>query len=100
MNPEHINKSNLFKALSRDFNERYKQWYKEIFREDIFDRKTMELIALAAACAIKCSYCIEAHSQKARIYGASEEEIAKVIQIASAVGAGSIISYGVEGLKE
>ena len=80
--------------------EDYKQWQQAVFKQSAFDEKTAELLALCAAVAITCEYCIEAHSQKAKARGATPAEIASVIQLASFVRAGSAISYGIEALRE
>ena len=97
-----MHKAQEFKELSKGVAEKYQEWHKAVFDESKspFDKKTMELIALAVSAAIRCSYCIEAHGQKAKGFGATEEEIAKVVQIASVVGAGSAIAYGLEALDE
>jgi len=81
------------------FGKKYTEWHKSVFSEGPFDKKTKELIALAAGSIIHCAYCIDSHSQKARAAGATPEEIAKVVEIAAIVGAGSTISYGLDGLE-
>ncbi|MDP3917290.1 MAG: carboxymuconolactone decarboxylase family protein [Nanoarchaeota archaeon] len=99
MHIDHMKKAGVFKKLSGNVGEKYQEWHNAVFDESSpFDKKTMELMALTASAAIKCSYCIESHAEKAKSFGASQEEIAKAIEIASVVGAGSVISYGLEGL--
>lgn len=100
MDPEHMKKAGRFKELSGEVADTYKAWQKSVMDEEgsPFDRKTMELMGLAAAAAVQCKYCVEAHSQKAKKHGATQEEMAKAIQIASVVGAGSTVAYGLEGL--
>ena len=100
MDLEHVNKEQAFMGLSKEVKELYQKWHSAVFDEkkSPFDRKTMELMALAASAVLRCKYCVESHSYKAKKAGATQEEIAKAIQIASVVGAGSAISYGVEAL--
>lgn len=94
-----MKKAGKFKKLAGDVGKKYNDWHSAVFSEDSpFDKKTMELMALSASAAIRCSYCVESHSAKAKSFGATPEEIAKVIEIASVVGAGSTISYGLEAL--
>lgn len=101
MHIDHLQKAGNFKKLSKEVADAYTAWHKTVFgNEKLFDKKTMELFALCASCAIKCSYCIESHSQKAREFGATEDEITKVVQIASVTGSGSVISYGIEALSK
>lgn len=101
MDPEHMKKASAFDNLSGEVGTNYKEWHSSVFDEEEspFNRKIMELMALAASSAIRCHYCVESHGQKARKHGASEEEIAKAVQIASVVGAGSTVSYGLEALE-
>jgi len=99
MDPEHIKKAAQFKKLGGDVVKKYQDWHRSVFKDEKpFDKKTMELMALSASAAIRCSYCVDSHSQKAKAAGATQEEITKVVEIASIVGAGSTISYGLEGL--
>ncbi len=100
MDPEHLKKAKKFTEVSGDIAAEYQTWHKAVFDESNspFDKKTMELIALSVSSGIRCGYCIESHGNKAKKFGATPEEIAKVIQIASVVGAGSTISYGMDAL--
>lgn len=100
MDPNYMKNSAKFKELSGEVAEVYKEWHRRVFETGPIDRKLKELIALAASSAIRCEYCIESHSQKARAFGATQEEIVKAIQIGSVVSAGSTISYGVKSLEE
>ena len=59
-----------------------------------FDAKTFELFALSAAAAMKCEYCIIAHSSMAKKSGATEEEIKTAIMVAGIVTLNSTIMYG------
>src|SRR5438874_803219 len=45
--------------------------------------KTKELIGLAVASQIPCRYCIVAHTEFARLGGASDKEIAEAVAMAS-----------------
>lgn len=77
----------------------YKDWKESIADEAVFDDKMRELIGLAAAASTQCKYCVHTHGQKAIKEGASKEEVAQVIQIASQVRTGATMSYGLEALE-
>ncbi len=47
--------------------------------ETKLDNKTKELIGLAVASHIKCRYCIYFHTQAARAFGATEQEMREAI---------------------
>lgn len=98
MDMDHVKKAKHFESLSDEVADAYYSFKDSVEESEPFDEKTKELLALAASIGQQCSYCIDAHSRKAKKAGATEEEIAKVVQLAAVVGAGARISYGVEAL--
>ena len=56
------------------------------------DPKTAELAAIAAAAALMCEHCLEAHMKAARRKGATLEEIFDVLLVAGAVAESSTLS--------
>ena len=54
------------------FREIYFQFYKETYKPSVLDRKTKELIAIAASLAARCQGCLEGHIKKAMKFGASD----------------------------
>ena len=73
------------------FREIYFQFYKETYKPSVLDRKTKELIAIAASLAARCQGCLEGHIKKAMKFGASREEISESIAIAIGVNAAAIV---------
>jgi AhpD family alkylhydroperoxidase len=69
----------------------YFQFYKETYKPSAIDRKTKELIAIAASLTAKCQGCIEGHIKKALKFGATREEISEAIAIAIGVNAAAIV---------
>jgi AhpD family alkylhydroperoxidase len=69
----------------------YFQFYKETYKPSGIDRKTKELIAIAASLTAKCQGCIEGHVKKALKFGATREEISEAIAIAIGVNAAAIV---------
>ena len=55
--------------------------------------KTRELISLAVAVTVRCDGCIAVHTQAAARHGASREEIAEALGVATAVNAGAALVY-------
>lgn len=62
------------------------------------DGKMRELIALAVAVTTRCEGCIDAHARKAKVAGASREEVAEAIGVAVALNAGAALTYGLHAL--
>jgi AhpD family alkylhydroperoxidase len=56
--------------------------------------KTKELVAIGIAQITQCPWCIDAHAQRARKAGATDQEIAEVIFVAMAMAAGAAWSHG------
>lgn len=73
------------------FREIYFQFYKETYKPSVLDRKTKELIAIAASLAAKCQGCLEGHIKKALKFGATRDEISESIAIAIGVNAAAIV---------
>ncbi|MBI4444920.1 MAG: carboxymuconolactone decarboxylase family protein [Acidobacteria bacterium] len=69
----------------------YFQFYHETYKRSKLDRKTKELIAIAASLAYHCQGCLEGHVQKAIKNGATPEEISEAICITMGVAAASVV---------
>ncbi|MDA2938679.1 carboxymuconolactone decarboxylase family protein [Acidobacteria bacterium AH-259-A15] len=69
----------------------YFKFYKETYKGSEIERKTKELIAIAASLGFGCAGCLEGHLKKALQYGATKEEISVAISIAMGVAAASVV---------
>ena len=69
----------------------YFQFYQETYRTSHLDRKTKELIAIAASLASHCKGCLEGHIKKALKYGATKEELSETIAITMGVNAAAMV---------
>jgi len=69
----------------------YFKFYEETYRRTEIDRKTKELIAIAASLASRCKGCLEGHIKKALKFGATKEEISETIAITMGVAAAAIV---------
>ncbi len=69
----------------------YFKFYQETYRASHLDRKTKELIAIAASLATHCKGCLEGHIKKAIKSGATKEEISETIAITMGVNAAAIV---------
>src|SRR5579863_7085582 len=69
----------------------YFQFYQETYKSSAIDRKTKELIAIAASLAAHCQGCLEGHIKKALKSGATREEISEAIAITMGVNAAAIV---------
>ena len=89
--PKPPEQTGSYSMLAPRFREIYFQFYKESYKASVLDRKTKELIAIAASLAAKCQGCLEGHVQKAQKLGATREEISEAIAIALGVNAAAVV---------
>lgn len=74
---------------------------KAVFSKEIgsLDLATRELIAVAVAVTTQCSYCITDHTKRATKAGASKQNIAEAIMVATLIRAGGGITHGWQAMK-
>lgn len=65
----------------------------QVFKEGALSTKAKELIAVGAAHATRCPYCIEAHVDRALKAGASDEEIAEAVFVGVSLNAGAAFAH-------
>ena len=78
----------------------YFKFYEETYRRSHIDRKTKELIAIAASLASHCKGCLEGHITKAMKYGATREELSETIAITMGVSAAAMVDLTDIAAKE
>ena len=69
----------------------YFDFYQATYQRTRVDRKTKELIAIAASLGFKCQGCLNGHIKKAKKFGATPEEISEAVSIAMGVAAASVV---------
>lgn len=69
----------------------YFQFYVETYKKSAIDRKTKELIAIAASLATHCDGCLDGHVKKALKFGATRDEISETIAITMGVSAAAMV---------
>lgn len=66
----------------------------QLSQETALNNKTKELIGLAVAAQIPCTYCVQFHTHAARMNGASEQEIREAVGMAAVTREASTILNG------
>ncbi|MCC6189116.1 MAG: carboxymuconolactone decarboxylase family protein [Anaerolineales bacterium] len=64
------------------------------------DPKTAELAAVAAAAALMCEHCLQAHMSAARSKGASLDEIFDVLLIAGSIAESSTLAVALRKFRQ
>ena len=84
----------------KDMFEAFRDFNNEIFeKESALSRKTKELIAIGVAHTTQCPYCIDGHVRAAKKAGASDQEIAEAIFVASALRAGGAFAHSTIAMR-
>lgn len=76
--------------INKEINQKYVDFYREVFKEGSLSWKMKELIALGVALGIRCEKCYKFHYNRALKAGATLEEIREVIGVAEVVSTGSV----------
>ena len=84
----------------KDMFEAFRDFNNEIFeKESALSRKMKELIAIGVAHTTQCPYCIDGHVRAAKNAGASDQEIAEAIFVASALRAGGAFAHSTIAMR-
>ena len=62
-------------------------------KADLLGAKVRDLVALAVAVTLRCDGCITVHTEAAIKHGATREEIAEAVGVATSVNAGAALVY-------
>jgi AhpD family alkylhydroperoxidase len=91
----------VYKRETPDILSAFAQFDDAVFRADerAIPLKYRELIAVAVGITTQCVYCIDAHSQRAVLAGATEAELAESAWVATAIRAGGGFAHGRLGFK-
>lgn len=82
-----------FGQLSPDTVKGYRALHLAGQNKNVLGAKTRELIALAVAVALRCDGCITNHIEAAINNGATEDEIAEALGVATAISAGATLVF-------
>jgi AhpD family alkylhydroperoxidase len=93
-----VKTANPFVALHPEAQQEATAEYYEAVEKNVFNGaiplKYAQLAALSASVAIRCEYCIPAHTAFAKAAGATDEEIKTAVAIAADVSLNSSMLYG------
>ncbi|MDE3840197.1 alkylhydroperoxidase [Bacillus methanolicus] len=88
-----------FSKLSGDAFASFIDFDKNSMKDGVLSAKEKELIAVAVAHTTGCPYCIDVHTTGAKKQGATKEELAESIFVATALKAGSALAHAVNALN-
>lgn len=94
-----VSKLKLLATLSPVAMQAFVAFDKAALADGAIPSKYKELIALGVAFTTQCPYCIGIHADKAREWGASDQEIAECVLVAAALRAGGAVTHGTHAFQ-
>jgi len=76
--------------------QKFLDWYRAVFAEGALTAREKALIALGAAHAVQCPYCIESYSKACLERGADVEQMTEAVHVAAAIRGGATLVHGVQ----
>lgn len=86
--------------LAPETTQAFRNFSKEVFKENHLDEKTKQLIAVAVAHVTQCPYCIKGHTKQAKLKKATNEEIMEAIWVAAEMRAGGAYAHAALAIEE
>lgn len=96
---ENLKKLAKMGELAPQSMQAFQQFDRQVFAEGALSVKAKELIAVAAAHITRCPFCIDAHVRRAKKAGATDQEIAESIMVATAMNAGASLAHGAVAME-
>jgi AhpD family alkylhydroperoxidase len=81
------------KELAPDISAAFQSFSRQVFADGALPAKTKELIAVAVAHVTQCPYCIRSHTKRAKLKGATGQEIMEAIWVAAEMRAGATVAH-------
>jgi alkylhydroperoxidase/carboxymuconolactone decarboxylase family protein len=76
--------------------EKFMAYYSAVFAEGALTAREKSLIALAAAEAVQCPYCIDSYTQDCLSKGVTEEQMTEATHVAAAIRGGATLAHGLQ----
>jgi 4-carboxymuconolactone decarboxylase len=71
-------------------------WYGAVFADGALSAREKSLVALGAAFAVQCPYCIDAYTRDTLEKGCDPEQLTEVAHVAAAIRGGAALVHGVQ----
>jgi AhpD family alkylhydroperoxidase len=90
---KHMKRLARLGELAPDAFKAFQDFDRKALEEGAVPARTKAMIALAVALTTRCVYCIEVHKRRAGKQGISEQEMAEVALVATALNAGAALAH-------
>lgn len=76
--------------------QKFLDWYGAVFADGALTEREKALIALGAAHAVQCPYCIDAYTEACLEKGSNLEQMTEAVHVAAAIRGGASLVHGVQ----
>lgn len=90
---------NRFPAMGEEAPElwqKFTDYYGAVFAEGALTAREKALMALSAAHAVQCPYCIDSYTQACLSHGVTEAQMTEAAHVACALRGGASLAHGVQ----
>ncbi|NLY78817.1 MAG: alkylhydroperoxidase [Lysinibacillus sp.] len=79
------------RELAPELFKSFSQFHGQVFRQGALSKKEKEIIAVAIAHVTECPYCIDVHTKKAKLLGATITELIEAVFVVSTIQASGVL---------
>lgn len=90
--------SNGVGSAASNLWETFMSYYGSVYQDGALTSREKSLMALTAAAALQCPYCIDAHTQGCLSKGCDADQIMEAFHVAASIRAGATMAHGVQAL--
>ena len=81
---------------NKELADKFFDYYNSTLADGALTAREKSLIALAVSHALKCPYCIDAHTQACLEKGADEEQMNEAVHVAASMAAGITLVHSIQ----
>lgn len=94
--PKDLAKFGTIGEHAPELAKKFFDYYGAVFADGALTAREKSLIALGAAFAVQCPYCIDAYTQDSLAKGCDPEQLTEVAHVATAIKGGSALVHGLQ----
>ena len=99
-NADDLKKFPEISEFSPDLGAKFFEYYGAVFQEGALTAREKSLIALGAAHAVQCSYCIDAYTVDNLKRGVTPEQMMEAVHVAAAIRGGASLVHSVQMMNK
>jgi len=94
--PQHLADFPKISEGNPELGKKFFDYYGAVFADGALTAREKALVALGAAYAVQCPYCIDAYTRETLKFGCDVEQLTEVTHVAAAIKGGAALVHGVQ----